>query len=147
MTLRADHVAGIGLVLAGLLVFALSGQLPFGSLAFPGAGFLPKLIAVAIIAMGVLLALGGAQSAPFRELGWSDLKHGVSVVAITAAATLLYERLGFGIALAAMMFAVLILVERKKLLPAALYSLGVVAFAYVLFMELRAPMPHGPFGF
>jgi hypothetical protein len=147
MMLRADHVAGVALVLAGFLVFALSGDLPFGSLAFPGAGFLPKLIATAIIAMGALLALGAAQSPAFRELGWGDLKHGGRVVAITAVAALLYERLGFGITLAAMMFALLVLVERKRVVPAALYSLGVVAFAYVLFTELRAPIPLGPFGF
>jgi hypothetical protein len=35
---RTDHVAGAAAIILGLLVFALSGDLPFGSLSFPGAG-------------------------------------------------------------------------------------------------------------
>ena len=31
MTLRADHVAGAAFVAFGILVFALSGDLPFGA--------------------------------------------------------------------------------------------------------------------
>ncbi len=42
MTLRADHVAGAAFVVFGLLVIALSGDLPFGQLSMPGAGFLPQ---------------------------------------------------------------------------------------------------------
>ncbi len=45
MTLRADHVAGAFFVGFGLLVIALSGDLPTGNLSMPGSGFLPKIIA------------------------------------------------------------------------------------------------------
>ena len=44
MTLRTDHVAGAIFVAFGLLVFAVSGDLPFGTLSFPGAGMMPKLV-------------------------------------------------------------------------------------------------------
>ena len=46
MTLRADHVAGVFFIGLGLLVIALSGDLPTGSLSMPGSGFLPKIVAV-----------------------------------------------------------------------------------------------------
>ena len=46
MILRADHVAGGFFVAFGLLVIALSGDLPTGNLSLPGSGFLPKIIAV-----------------------------------------------------------------------------------------------------
>ena len=46
MTLRSDHVAGAALIGVGLLVIALSGDLPFGSLAMPGSGFVPNILAV-----------------------------------------------------------------------------------------------------
>jgi hypothetical protein len=147
MTVRADHVAGAFLVAAGLLVFALSGDLPFGDLAFPGAGFLPKVVATLIVGMGALLALGAAQSESFRALNWDDLKHAAAVLALAAAATALYTYLGFVITLAAMMFALLAGVERKRLIPAALYSVSVVVLGYFLFTALRAPIPAGPFGF
>ena len=43
MTLRSDHVAGAAFVVFGIVVFALSGDLPFGRLSAPGAGMMPKL--------------------------------------------------------------------------------------------------------
>jgi hypothetical protein len=145
--LRADHVAGLILVSAGFLVFALSGDLPFGSLAFPGAGFLPKVLATSVIGLGVLLALGAAQSALFRTLPWGDLKHAGAVFGIAAAATALYSRLGFVLTLTLMMFVLLVVVERKGVAPAAAYSLTIVVLSYFLFTALRAPIPIGPFGF
>lgn len=147
MIIRADHVAGFVLIAAGLLVFALSGDLPFGTLAFPGAGFLPKLLAAVIIVMGALLMLGASSSAPFRSLGWEDLRHAGPVFVVTAAATAAYTRLGFVITLALMMLALLVFIERKKIIPATLYSLTIVVLGYFLFIELRAPIPDGPFGF
>ena len=147
MTIRADHVAGAALIATGLLIFALSGDLPFGTLAFPGAGFLPKIIAAFIVAMGALLVAGAARSAPFRALGWDDLKHAAPVLAIAVAATALYTQLGFAVTLVLMIFALLVLVERKKLVAAGSYSVIIVALAYVLFTVLRAPIPAGPFGF
>jgi hypothetical protein len=41
MTLRADHVAGAAFVAFGILIIALSGDLPTGQLSMPGSGFLP----------------------------------------------------------------------------------------------------------
>ncbi len=36
MTLRADHVAGAVFIAFGIVVFALSGDLPFGTLVVAG---------------------------------------------------------------------------------------------------------------
>ena len=38
MILRADHVSGAAFAGFGALIIALSGDLPFGNLAMPGAG-------------------------------------------------------------------------------------------------------------
>ena len=48
MTLRTDHIAGLIFVAFGLLIFALSGDLPFGTLASPGAGMLPTAIGTGV---------------------------------------------------------------------------------------------------
>ena len=40
MTFRTDHAAGLAFVLFGITVLLLSGDLPSGRLAMPGAGFL-----------------------------------------------------------------------------------------------------------
>ena len=50
MTLRADHVAGVFFIGFGIVVFAVSGDLPFGTLSSPGAGMMPKLMAGLMIA-------------------------------------------------------------------------------------------------
>ena len=95
MTLRADHVAGSAAIAAALAVLAVSGDLPFGTLAFPGAGMMPKLICALMILLGATLMARGGASAPFSDIGWSDLPHAVRVLAITAAAVALYTTLGF----------------------------------------------------
>jgi hypothetical protein len=82
MILRADHVAGGIAIAAALAVLAVSGDLPLGTLAFPGAGMLPKLVCVLMILFGVLLIARAGQSAPFAEISWSDLPHAVRVLGI-----------------------------------------------------------------
>jgi uncharacterized membrane protein (UPF0136 family) len=70
------------------------------------------------------------------------------VVAITAAAIALFEPLGFLTTNVLMIFALLAIIERRRLLPAAIYSLGVVVTTYVLFVYvLKTPLETGPFGF
>ena len=73
MTLRADHVAGAFFVGFGMLVIALSGDLPIGSLSIPGSGFLPKILAVLTILFGVVLVAARARRAsPSPSWTWSD---------------------------------------------------------------------------
>ena len=148
MTLRADHVAGGAFIGFGVLVLALSGDLPMGSLSMPGSGFLPKILAGLTIMFGLTLIAGAAQSRPFAEVEWSDGTHAGLVIAITAAAVALYERLGFLTTMVLMMLALLLIVERRRALSAALYSVSVVAITYVTFEYLlKTPLATGPLGF
>ena len=148
MTLRADHVAGAAFVAFGILVFALSGDLPLGRLSMPGAGFLPKLVAGLLVFFGLMLVLRGRESVPLADIDWSDLKHAGSVLAITAGAIALYTRLGFVITMVLMMVALIVIVERRNILRASLYSAVVVGVAFVVFSTLlKSPLPAGPFGF
>src|SRR5262245_45967663 len=148
MTIRTDHVAGAAFVAFGILVFALSGELPIGRLSMPGAGFLPKLVAGLLIFFGLMLFLRGRESAPLADIDWSDLKHAGSVLAITAVAIALYTHLGFVITMVLMMVALIVIVERRNILRASLYSAVVVGVAFGLFSTLlKSPMPTGPFGF
>jgi hypothetical protein len=148
MTLRADHVAGAFFVGFGLLVIALSGDLPTGSLSLPGSGFMPKIVAGLTIFFGLVLALRANESKAFATLSWSDSKHAVLVVMITAAAIALFEPLGFVTTNVLLIFALLAVIERRRLVPATVYSIGVVVTTYVLFVHvLKTPLEAGPFGF
>jgi hypothetical protein len=147
MALRADHVAGGATIAAALAVLAASGDLPFGTLAFPGAGMMPKLVCALMILFGAILLARGGASVPFSDVGWSDLPHAVRVLAITAAAVALYTLLGFIVTMSLMLFA-LIASEGRNLLAAAVYSVGVSLLTYGLFtLVLKSPLEQGILGF
>ena len=145
--IRADHVAGGAAIAAALAVWAVSGDLPFGTLAFPGAGMMPKLVCALMILLGAILLVRGRVSAPFSDIGWSDLPHAVRVLAITAAAVALYTTLGFVVTMSLLLFA-LIAFEGRNLLAAAAYSVGVSLLTYGLFtLVLKSPLEQGILGF
>jgi len=149
MILRRDHVAGSAFVVGGALVYALSGDLPWGSLAMPGAGMMPKLAIGLMIVFGLVLIARAGESPPFAEIEWGDIGHAASIVVISAAAIAFYAWLGFVITMTSMMLILLIAVERKNPLRAAAFSAGVTVSAYLLFsMLLKTPLPQGtPYGF
>jgi Tripartite tricarboxylate transporter TctB family len=148
MTLRADHVAGAFFIGFGLLVIALSGDLPTGNLSMPGSGFLPKIVAVLTIFFGAVLAIRARESKVFATLSWVDAQHAAMVVAITAAGIAVFEWLGFLTTNVLLIFALLVVIERRRLLPATGYSIGVVVVTYVLFVyALKTPLATGPLGF
>ena len=148
MTLRSDHVAGAAFVALGIVVWALSGDLPFGTLASPGSGFLPKIVIAFMVVFGLVLVLRAGESAPFATIAWSDLRHAVPVVLITVAAIAAYTWLGFVGTFVLMLLAFLLLIERKPLAVAALYSVAVAGAAYLVFaVGLKAQLPAGPWGF
>ena len=148
MTLRSDHVAGAAFVLFGLIVFALSGDLPFGSLSSPGAGMMPKLLLVLLVVFGIALIFGAASSQPFAAIDWSDGKHALLVVIIGAVAVSLYTTLGFIVTMTLLVFTLLMVVERKNVFRAAAYSLGLTVIAWWVFgTALKSPLEAGILGF
>src|SRR5262245_47118354 len=148
MILRRDHVAGLAFVVAGGLVYALSGSLPWGSLAMPGAGMMPKLVLGMMMVFGLVLTARGGASPPLAEPDWSDVGHELCVIIAAALATALYTTLGFVLTMSLMLLGLTAVVERKPPLRALVFSAGNALFTYFLFSSLlKSPMPPGPFGF
>lgn len=146
MTLRSDHVAGAAFVVFGILIIALSGDLPTGQLSMPGSGFLPKIVAALTILFGLALIARAGESPAFAKLSWSDGAHAALVTVIAAAAIALYTRLGFIITMLAMLVALLVVIERRKPLHAVGYSVAVVLVLYTVFVYvLKTPLPNSPF--
>jgi len=125
-------------------VFALSGDLPFGSVSAPGAGMMPKL-AAGLMMLFAALMLATAKTGPaFSTLDWSDRGHAALLVVITAVAVAFYARLGFLVTMSLLVFALLVIVERRNALVAAAYSVGLTLFAYWLFGKaLKSPLERG----
>jgi hypothetical protein len=126
------------------VVFAVSGDLPFGDLTAPGAGMMPKLAAGLMMLFAALVTLSAAGSPALRSIDWSDRGHAAAVIIITAAAVAAYRPLGFLITMAALVFALLVVVERRNALAAAAYSVGLTLFAYWVFGKaLKSPLERG----
>ena len=148
MILRSDHIAGGAFVAFGAAVLALSGDLPVGTLAFPGAGMMPKLMAALLVGFGLLLVLRAGESPLLASLSWSDLPHAARTVLITAIAIAFYQTLGFMITMALMLFALTFAAERRHPIAAAAFSIGVVALTDFLFtVVLKTPLERGILGF
>ena len=148
MIIRTDHVTGGLLAGFGLLVWAMSGDLPVGTLSFPGAGMMPKLLTALLIAFGLVLMARARESAPLSDVSWRDLPHAVRVTAMTALAVALYQVAGFLITMVLLLFGLIFGVERRNPVSAAAFSLGAVALTYLLFhVALKTPLEQGVFGF
>src|SRR5262245_40713198 len=148
MILRRDHIAGAMFVVAGALILAVSGDLPFGTLASPGAGMLPKIVIGLMMAFGLILLLRAGDSPPLAAVAWDDLPHAARVVAVDAAAIAFYVPLGFLLTMPLLLFGLIYGVERKPFLNAALFGTGVTGMAYLLFNTLlKSPLPRGLLSF
>jgi hypothetical protein len=144
MQLRRDHVAGAVMLLAGALVLAASTDLPFGTLASPGAGMLPTVVIVLMSAFAALLLLNAGASPPIGAIAWTDAGHAVRVVGVTAAAVALYIPFGFIASMALLLFVLTFLVEKKPFIYALAFSGGATLSAYLVFGTLlNAPLPRG----
>jgi hypothetical protein len=148
MILRRDHIGGAAFVAAGALVSAFSGDLPWGSLAMPGAGMMPKLVLGLMIIFGLVLMARGSTSPPLSEIDWSDRIHALCVIVAAALATALYTTLGFVLTMSLLLFALTAAVERRPIIPALAFSVGTAVVAFILFsFFLKSPLPRGPLGF
>jgi hypothetical protein len=115
-----------------------------GSMGMPGAGMMPKLVITLMASFALILIVRPADSRAFAALDWSDLPHALRIVVVAAVAATLYTILGFILTMVAMLFVLTFAIERRPLVPAAVFSIGVTLFAYVLFEKLlKAPLPHG----
>ena len=146
--LKADHIVGGVFIAFGIVVFAISGELPFGTLSAPGAGMMPKLDVTLMMLFAGLILLRAKESPPAASIDWSDRGHAALVLIITGAAVAAYQWAGFLITMAVLVFALLVIVERRSALKAAAYSIGLTLFAYWLFgRALKSPLERGLLGF
>ena len=144
--IRRDHIAGGVFIVASLLIFALSGDLPFGTLASPGAGMMPKLVLGLLIAFGAILVARAGESPPLATINWGDFRHAATVVAVTTVAITLYTRVGFVLSVTLLLFVLLYFIERRSLWRTLAVSVGVTIASYLLFNTLlKSPLPPMPF--
>ena len=146
--LRTDQFSGLLLFALALYVGWQNRAYPIGTLSEPGPGYLPLLLAIFLGAMGLLVAMWGARSAPLASMKWSEATRALVILGACSAATLALERIGYRLTVIALLVFLLLIVERKRPLPVALVALG-FSFGsfYVIGDLLRVPLPRSPWGF
>jgi len=145
--MTVDRVAGMALVLIGLVTMWESRVFPLGSLHRPGPAYMPVVLAALLILFGAVVFAMDARVRRLVDVGWPEWRHALAIFGACAFAACSLERLGYRLTIAAVMAFLLLVVERKG------WALGLtltVAMAWGSFFVfdtlLRVPLPRGPFG-
>ena len=140
---------GISIILLAVsaATFAGASALPASSDASIGPGTWPKILAILLGILSILLliqSLGdkSGQEAPFHA--GPELKRvGVGILILAAFCALLYF-VGFMIAAAFMIPAVMLLMGEKRIPVLAGVDVGVLVAVFVIFsVALKLPLPQG----
>ena len=142
--MTVDRVAGVALVVIGLVAVWESRAFPLGTLHRPGPAYMPVLLAVLLIVFGIAVFAMGGGARRLLEVGWPEWRH---AAAIFAACAFALDRLGYRLTMAGVVGLLLLGLERRG------WALGLgltVAMAwgsfYLFDTLLRVPLPRGPFG-
>lgn len=146
--LRSDQVSGLVLFGIALLVIWFNREFPVGTLADPGPGYVPLILACSLGGIGLLVAAMGAGSESLAETGWPEGVRALIIMAACVAATFALERIGYRLTTAAFLVFFLGIIERKHPLAVVLVAAGFSAASfYVIGTLLKVPLPVGPWGF
>ena len=160
---RGDNIANLVTIALGIFVAYHSyHSLKLGILISPGAGFLPFLCGIALIALGIVWRLQTLQlkSSPHLEHGGdpmaaaceaapaplpgSRVKLCLAFVA-TLAYACLFERIGFFLATLVFMLGWQMVVERQRWLKSIIITALCTAAMYTLFRYLlHVELPSNP---
>src|SRR6476646_10148461 len=134
--LRGDQLSGIVLVVIAAVVAWENRVYPLGSLAAPGPGYMPLVLAIALGAFGLLIALRGGASPLLNTIDWSETMHGTVAMIACGVAVFALERIGYRLTMIALLVFMLGVVERKRPLPTLLVACGFAFLSFFLFATL-----------
>jgi putative tricarboxylic transport membrane protein len=145
--LTTDRIGGSALCLLALFVMWESRALPLGSWRQPGPGYFPVLLAALLLILGALVWAMGGDAPSVADVGWTEARHAVVILAVGAFICLGLERLGYRLTMLAALVFLVRLVERKSLWASAVFAFALSFGSYYLFDTLlRVPLPRAPFG-
>ena len=146
--LRSDQVSGLMLVALALFIGWENRVYPVGTLAEPGPGYLPLMLAAFLGVMGALIVVWGGRSTPLKALTWVETPRAVVILVACAAAAFALEPLGYRITIIALLIFFLGAVERRPPLIVGLVAVGFgLASFYIIGDLLHVPLPRSLWGF
>ena len=146
--LKSDQASGLTLVALAVYIAWLNRAFPVGTLADPGPGYVPLLLAIAFGVIGLLVAVFGGHSVAVRSIPWPEAKRAVVILIACSVAGFALEHIGYRLTIFAFLVFFVGVVERKPVLQTTLVSAGfsLISF-YVIGDLLSVPLPRGPWGF
>ena len=145
--MTVDRIAGVALVLFGLLTMWESRAFPLGSLHRPGPAYMPVLLAILLIVFGAAVFALGSRARGLGEVGWEEWRHAVAIFAACAFAAWGLERVGYRLTMAAVVAFLILGLERKGLVLGLVLTVVMAWGSFYLFDTLlKVPLPRGPFG-
>lgn len=145
--MTVDRVAGVALVLIGLVTIWESRAFPLGSLHRPGPAYMPVVLAALLILFGAAVFAMDERVRRLAEVGWPEWRHALAIFGACAFAAWGLERLGYRLTMAVVVAFMLLVVERKGwALGLALTVVMAWGSFFVFDTLLRVPLPRGPFG-
>jgi putative tricarboxylic transport membrane protein len=145
---RSDKIAGTVLILIAALVFWQARNLPFGTLASPGPGYWPIVLAGALATSGLGIVLFGNDTAEWSTSAFGGVRKAIAVIACCAFVAAAMDQLGYRLTMLAAAFFLMGAVERQRVYivaPAALL-LSFGSFS-LIDQYLQVPLPRGFWGF
>jgi putative tricarboxylic transport membrane protein len=143
-----DRVGGVALAVIAIVWMWQASKLPLGSLQNPGPAYVPMLLAALLFVFGVLVLLTGGRARRMAEVGWAEWRHAVAILAVLGFMAFALERLGYRITVVVALVVLLLGLERRSWLTAAIFSVVFAAASFHLFaVVLRVPLPRSPWGF
>ena len=150
---RLEGVVAVCLVVLGALAFWGAMRMPMGSLSLPGTGFMPRVLGIALAAVGVCLLVrlwllaraAGVENAAVIRFGHRDIAIAFLALCGTAA---LFEPAGLLITSALFLFVMLRTLSSLSWIVSGAAAIGASLAAYLFFVVLlRVPLPGLPFQF
>lgn len=144
---RSDRVSAAVLLLLAAGVAWQCRTLPFGSIGQPGPAAWPLALAALLALLSIAVFAGGGNAPSLRSLQWGEKWHALAVIAAGAFAAAALETLGFRLTVLAVLLFLIGIVERRRLVPTVLVSLGLSFGIHAVFSHwLKVPLPVGLLG-
>jgi len=144
-----DRGAAVVLLVFGLLALEEARKLRFGSIAKPGPGFFPLVLALAfsLVCLALLISAirtRAAEAAAGPRLAWPQI---VGTMAALLVYALVLEPAGFVLATFALLLFFFKVLERQRWVSALAGSFATAFVTYLVFkVWLNVQLPAGPWG-
>lgn len=146
--LTSKRVAGAVLVLIGALGLWEGLRFPFGTMARPGPAYVPAVLSLVLIALGVVMIVARDGGPRLAAMEWGDWRRAVAILGVCVFIALTLERLGWRLAVAVALVALLGFVERRGVVFTVVLTVAIAFGSFFLFNDLlKVPLPRGSLGF